>query len=310
MMKIPAGVDAVAFYGSLVRGDSDRFSDRDVLLVSDDALALKEAKNLMSKDGFSCACYSWQKLGFLATRRALFVQHLKQESRIITDRDLRLTSLLASYAPACTYSKQIDAARDLMSLTECFPKTIYGVGWALDVLTVAFRNLSILTLANEGKYLFSFSAILSELRKMGTISLDHEDQLSSLRKYKASFRRKAYHLLPPKEKLFELKKIVGQVFDTDPHSTPVSEDFFHNYCLHSNLALKSSHWYLKARLYEGAFLTLNHRPRRFEEGTSSRLQAIEEAITNPGCYSALFLNSAENLRTEILDLAERELKAA
>jgi hypothetical protein len=310
-MIIPTRIDAVALYGSQVRGDRDRFSDRDLLLVSDDPSALSEAKTLMSKNGFSSACYSWKKLRFLTNRKALFVQHLKQESQIIIDKENKLHSLLASYRPASNYFKQIEGARDLVSLTDCFPHTRYGIGWALDVLAVGFRNLSILSLANEGKYVFSFSGILSELRKMKMIDSEEAVSLLALREYKSHFRTKAYSLLPSKERVIEIKKIIGNVFDIDPHATSVSENFFYTYCLHSSLALKSSHWYLRARLYEGAFLALKQMSQGIDLDTSLRLKAIEDAVSNPGCYNALFLNSSENLRLEILDLAERfQLKAA
>src|SRR5258706_9588038 len=248
-MIIPERVDAVALYGSQVRGDRDRFSDRDLLLVSDDPSALSEAKALMSRNGFSSACYSWKKLRFLSNRKALFIQHLKQESQIIFDKEGKLHSLLASYRPASSYLKQIDGARDLVSLTKCFPHTRYGVGWALDVLAVGFRNLSILTLANERKYVFSLSGILSELGKMKMIDSEQEASLLALREYKSHFRTKAYSSLPSKEKVIEIKKIIGNVFDIDPNASSVSESFFYDYCLHSSLALKSSHWYLRARLY-------------------------------------------------------------
>src|SRR2546430_1257078 len=127
-------IDAVAYYGSLVRGDRDRFSDRDLLLVSDDEDALDAARVSLSMQGYSCACYDWGKLRLLASRKALFIQHLKQESRVIVDKGDRLKSLLNDYSPALSYSEQIGAARDLVSLTEYFPNTPYVIGWALDVL--------------------------------------------------------------------------------------------------------------------------------------------------------------------------------
>jgi hypothetical protein len=279
--------------------------------VSDDDAALMEGKLWMEENGFSCACYSWIKLEFLARRKALFIQHLKQESRILIDKGQKLRFLLSQFSPDSTYTKQIDTARELVSVTECFPNTHYGIGWALDVMAVGFRNLAILALANEGKYLFSFSGILAELKKMGMINSEEEARLRLLRKHKASFRRKAYHLLPPKEEVFELRQLVGEVFDTNPSSTLVSEEVFHNFCLRPNSAFKSSHWYLKARLYEGAFLGLNRSSRRIDSGTFQRLQAVENAIASPGCYSALFMNSADNLRHEVIDLSDQfRLKAA
>ena len=311
MKNIPEGIDSVAYYGSSVRGDYDHLSDRDVLLVSDDETVLEEARSSLSNQGYSCACYDWRKLELLASKKALFVQHLKQESRIIRDKGRRLESLLAYYFPATSYSKHIDPARNLVSLTQYFPDTPVGIGWALDVLTIGFRNLAILTLANEGKYVFAFSELVSELRRIGLIAVDDELNLLTLRKYKSSFRKKHFSSLPAKETVFELQRIIGKTFDACLEPRAVSEEFFHDYCLHSRKAVQTPQWYLKARLYEGAFLALNPSSEEVDPRTLSRFRAVENALANPSCYSSLFSNSAENLRQEVLDLAnELGLKAA
>ncbi len=303
MKFIPEGIDAVAEYGSWVRGDYDHLSDRDVLLLSDDETALEDARLTFSNRGYSSACYSWTKLEFLAAKKALFVQHLKQESRIIYDKGRRLESLLADYSPATSYSEHIDSARNLVYLTQYFPNTAVGIGWALDVLTVGFRNLAILALANEGKYVFSFSELISGLRGVNLIAVDDEPRLLNLRKYKSSFRKKQFSSLPIKETVFELQRIIGDTFDVSLEPQAVSEEFFHDYCLHSHKAVQTAQWYLKARLYEGAFLALKPSPKELDAGTLSRFRAVEDAIANPSCYSSLFSNSAENLRQEVLNLA-------
>jgi hypothetical protein len=311
MKMIPDGIDAVAYYGSSVRGDHDHFSDRDVLLVSDDEVALDEGRFLLSNQGCSCACYDWSKLNLLASKKALFIQHLKQESNIIVDKDYKLRSLLARYSPACSYSEHIDPARNLVSLTQYFPDTPQGIGWALDVLTIGFRNLAILTLANEGKYVFSFKELISELRGIGKIAKEHEHSLLSLRKYKASFRKKQFSALPSREVVLELQSIIGDSFDASMESSAISEESFHDYSLHSRKAAQTSQWYLKARLYEGAFLTLNPCAKEVDARVQFRFRAVENALSNPACYSSLFSNSAENLRHEVIELAnELGLKAA
>jgi hypothetical protein len=311
MTAIHKRVDAIAYYGSWVRGDDDGFSDRDLLLVSNDSEALREAKSSLSKFGYSCACYDWEKLELLASRKALFIQHLRQESQILTDRDDKLHSLLSSYLPAISYTDEITKARQMIALTECFPDTPKGIGWALDVLTVGFRNLAILTLANEGKYVFSFAKLVSELNKIGLVDSNHFRSLVNLRAYKSSFRRKQFSQLPPKKYVFKLQQIIGGTFDVGFESKAISEESFRDYCLHSPKAIQTDQWYLKARLYEGAYLTLDRAKQDVDGQISSRFEAIEEAISNPSCYNTLFSNSADNLRQEVLSLAkELGLRAA
>ena len=295
-------IDAIAHYGSVVRGDSDHLSDRDLLLVSNDDHALRLAKTSFTARGYSCACYNWSKLRFLASRNALFIQHLKQESTIVWDKDSMLQSVFDSYAPAPTYSKSMEGARNMVSLTKSFPDSPKGIGWALDVLAVGFRNLAILTLANEGRYVFSFSDLLSGLQEIDRLNERTKSTLLRLREYKSNYRKKDFASLPSREIVFEVQKVIGECFDVSFHSNAISEESFHQYALYANSLDDTAQWYLRARLFEGAFLTLNS-PRILDKKTLTRFRAVEEALENPACYSALFSDSAEYLRQEVIYLS-------
>ncbi|MDT4968562.1 MAG: hypothetical protein QOJ64_3299 [Acidobacteriota bacterium] len=311
MNCVPETVDAIALYGSAVRTDFDRYSDRDVLLVSDDNDALFQTKAALTEEGYSCSCYSWGKLDLLAAKKALFIQHLKQESQIVLDRDNRLLSFLAGYSPASSYSDQIQLTRSLIALTENFVDTQKGIGWALDVLAVGLRNLAILTLANEGKYIFALPGLLSELKKMGQISSEHECRLMELRRFKSHFRHKRYHLLPTREVVFGLQKIIGQSFDVAFEPMVMSREAFQYACLHSKKAREMTNWYAQARLCEGAFMTLDKSIVSRSSSMWSRLQRIEDAIENPSCYNFLFANCARDLREDLANLIDVvNLKAA
>src|ERR1700750_2145076 len=104
MNNLSEKIDAVAVYGSAVRGDFDVLSDRDLLIISDDNSALRDAKHQLAREGYSCACYNWRKLSRLSFKKALFIQHLKQEAVIISDRHARLRAILTSYEPDVDYS--------------------------------------------------------------------------------------------------------------------------------------------------------------------------------------------------------------
>ena len=155
-------IDTIVYYGSSVRGDNDRISDKDLLLISDNENALNASKIQYESKGFSCSCYGWYKITQLVEKKALFIQHLKQESIIIKDNSNRFHEILSSFQPSNDYSRDIESTKHLALLTETLVDTPSCIGWALDVLAVAFRNLSILTFANEGNYIFSYSDILYE----------------------------------------------------------------------------------------------------------------------------------------------------
>lgn len=78
--------EAEAIFGSAARGDADAISDRDILIVDDDCDVLRKRSVILKNDGFSVASYTFRKLQALAQHGALFLQHLKLEAVIISDR--------------------------------------------------------------------------------------------------------------------------------------------------------------------------------------------------------------------------------
>lgn len=308
--KLFGTIDTVALFGSSTRGDFDHISDKDLLLISNDKISLKNAKNLFEKLGYSCSCYNWNKLKYMSAQKALFIQHLKQESFIILDKSNSLGNVLRSYEPARDYSQEIDMTKSLVSLTERFPSTPIGAGWALDILAVGFRNLAILSLANEGKYIFSYENLLSTLMNRGFINAHQKYILSRLRKYKVDYRNKNFQAIPSKEKVFETQNILCEIFDIELCPETVSEESFQYYCLLSEKALEVSNWYLQTRLCEGAFMSWQPLAKPYEDRYSNRLSRVREAITNPSCYSFLFSFPSGNLRSEILNLIGLSMRKA
>lgn len=305
------GIDAIVIYGSSSRGDNDCLSDKDLLLISDDELTSDSNKILFEGFGYSCSCYTWRKIAYLSKKKALFIQHLKQESCIIYDANNRLQELLNNYSPAINYSEDIKDTCALVALTEKFPNEPYSIGWALDILAVGFRNFAILTFANEGQYIFSYKKILDEFKNRQLISPAEEYYLLSLRKYKSLFRNKQYSLLPAKDIVFVLQNIIGRLLDIDISSSLISEESFLFRNLLSHEAINPTSWYARLRLCEGAFLTMKHHNHFRDKDTEQQLNEIEKAISNPGCYHILLSNNANRLRLELLDiLTNAKLKVA
>lgn len=180
--------DAEAIYGSASRGDSDALSDRDILVVDSDVNVLRRRRQLLEQDGWSVATYTWKKLAHIAASQCLFIQHLKSESTILTDRRGRLESLLASFEPKGSYSKEIYANAELAEVTSVFPNTCRGHLWVADVLYVAMRNFGVLHLASKRQFVFGYAEILEALRIDGIISYCDVRGLLSLRELKNVYR--------------------------------------------------------------------------------------------------------------------------
>lgn len=211
-----------ALFGSCARGDADRLSDRDVLLVDDDVRVLQARAGELQAQGYSVASYTFRKLEHLATSGALFVQHLKLEASIMADSGDRLTRLLKNYRPKVQYQDELTANSELAALVEAIPPGRASELWAADVLYVTVRNFGILWLAGQGKYLFSYDSILDELQRSGVLDAGAAAALRKLRFLKTLYRtserasvgfvaakvRAALHCLP-REHFPRVIRVVG-----------------------------------------------------------------------------------------------------
>jgi hypothetical protein len=70
----------LVLYGSCARGDSDPVSDRDVLLLADNADSLIDA---LPVDGTTLVCYQWHEFEGMREYGSLFLSHLALESFVL-----------------------------------------------------------------------------------------------------------------------------------------------------------------------------------------------------------------------------------
>lgn len=177
-----------AIFGSAARRDSDLLSDRDYLIVDDDHPRRRRRRVHLERQGWSVASYTWRRLRSLIEKRALFVQHLKQEALIVRDVDERLRHDLSLFSPKPTYQRDIEEAASMIATASCRVETAVERAWALDVMAVAVRNAAILTLADHGQYLFAFNDVIRALAVVKGLRDQETDALISLRRFKALYR--------------------------------------------------------------------------------------------------------------------------
>ena len=243
-------VDAIALYGSQLRPDFDHLSDRDLLLVGNDIKGLATAKERFEMDGFSCGVYPWNRLWSMAENGALFIQHLKQESVILKDKDEKLKNLFLSFRPRVDYSVDIEQTKNIVALTEYISESHIVAGWVLDVLAVAVRNMAILRLANTGKYVFGYSELLEKLAEIGGISNENCWRLRHLRKWKQLYRNRRYELMPRFKIIQAYQKIVGDSFSIDFDSKIIGLEKMKDELV--SRSYKMVDRYCRFRLLEGA----------------------------------------------------------
>ncbi|MER8422000.1 hypothetical protein [Mesorhizobium sp. M1329] len=177
-----------AAFGSCARGDDDKLSDRDILIVDDDVSILRARAAMLKAQGLSVASYTFSKLDRLAACGALFLQHLRLESVIAVDQDDRLGSLLASFRPKEKYDEELRQNALLAELVSSVSVGRVSELWSADVLYVTVRNFGVLWLAGRGEYIFAFERILEALRDADMVSDCGLSSLRQLRFLKALYR--------------------------------------------------------------------------------------------------------------------------
>jgi len=271
---------AEAIFGSIARKDSDSISDRDILIVDQDSKKLRQRKIILEAQGWSVASYSWKRLKKLVINRLLFVQHLKSESIVLRDYESRLYSLLDIFSPKVDYKKEIHNCSGLIGLTEKIPRNSGGRGWALDILAVGFRNLAILTLANEGTYEFSFPKLVGMIAARHGLTSDDIFYLNSLRQLKSNYRNKNHFSRFSIEIICKTHEIMRRVFKVDFQVKEISIDKFSD-CLNRNY----DDPYLFARSIEGKLWCLKPKAVGFVEEFNFLVGNLKKKIVDPRSYS-------------------------
>ena len=131
---------ALALFGSVARKESDRVSDRDLLVIADHTMLRERVPNL-NNAGWACTAYTWRRLERSIKDGSLFGIHLRNEAIILRDSESRLNDLLHSCTPRpAGYQSEFREACLLISELSRVPSDREGRMWALDVLMVGFRS--------------------------------------------------------------------------------------------------------------------------------------------------------------------------
>jgi hypothetical protein len=195
---------SIAIFGSSLRSDFDKYSDKDLLIVADDYKSLDNLKKIYSKDEWSISFYTYSKLRYLSENGSLFIKHLQNESKIISDETGKLESILNCFKPKKDYKKDIIDCENYFDIIKIIPKTDLGFAWFCDSLYVGLRNYLVFKNAENGIFEFSFIKLLNELKNQGKIKQTDIEILKELRVVKRSYREDILDELPS----FDFIKIV------------------------------------------------------------------------------------------------------
>lgn len=187
---------STAIFGSSLRADFDKYSDKDLLIVAEDYKTLKKLKKTYSKNDWSISSYTYSKLEYLSKNGSLFIKHLQKESQITIDINGRLKGILDDFNPRRDYKKNIEDCINYFDILKLIPDTSMGWAWFCDSFYVGLRNYLVFKNAEREIFEFSFIKLLSNLKESGKIDDSDVEILKELRVVKRNYREEILDELP------------------------------------------------------------------------------------------------------------------
>jgi hypothetical protein len=212
---------SVCIFGSQARSTADALSDRDVLLIGSSSTSLDQAIARWTANAWNVSVFDRPAFTRMAEVRSLFIQHLKQEGRILCDADGFLASTLEQYTPKADYSaERNDALRQIAGLP-----VATGAYWSdlclADIVYVLFRNAAILHLACSREYCFQYEMLTGRMANLFALSVREQACLLALRGLKHGYRRRESDL-PAERWVAEAQEVVDRIVTRLPDLVPSS----------------------------------------------------------------------------------------
>lgn len=183
-------------YGSYIRGNSDKYSDKDILIVADKFEELNDLNSYYSNKGWSTSLYTYEKLEYLAKNGYLFVKHLINEGEIIEDENDILYNILQKFEERLDYNYEINKSSEFINYINIIPNTIESYFWLCDNIYVALRNSLIYKSALKNEFLFSYVDLIKSLLNDKEITESEYDTLLQLRVVKSCYRNNYKDIYP------------------------------------------------------------------------------------------------------------------
>lgn len=181
---------SICIIGSQARQTADDLSDRDVLFVAPASKVLDAVSANWRSKGWNVSVFDRFAFRRLAEVQSLFVQHVKQEGRIVRDDDGFLACTFDGFSPRTDYlGERNDALRHIAALPPVNGKYWHDLCLA-DVTYVFFRNAAILHLASSGRYCFGFKELVAAVASEFGFELSEQRAVLALRKLKHAYRQR------------------------------------------------------------------------------------------------------------------------
>lgn len=264
---------SVAIFGSSLRADFDKYSDRDLLIVADDYKTLEKLKKTYSKNDWSISYYTYSKLKYLSENGSLFIKHLQNESKLIIDKKDKLIKILNQFNPKLNYKKDIQDCENYFDIIKTVPKTKLGYAWFCDSLYVGLRNYLVFKNAENGIFEFSFIKLLNILKEQGKINQTDIQILRELRVVKRNYREDILDELPSSNFIKKIVPITKKIGIID--SVRIVDSFVFKDDVEQNIIRKNFSPYQRLRLVEGYYCS-----------QELNIPDLKKIISNPQFYAS------------------------
>ncbi len=263
---------SVAVFGSSLRADFDKYSDRDLLVVANDFKTLEKLKETYSKDDWSISFYTYSKLEYLSKNGSLFIKHLQKESKTIIDPNDRFKDIINHFNPKTDYKKDIKDCENYFNIIKTVPKTTLGFAWFCDCLFVGLRNYLVFKNAENGIFEFSFIKLLNGLKEQGLINQSDINLLRELRVVKRNYREEILDELPSLDFIKKVIPIVKDLGILDSVKFVESETF--QSLIEKSIIKRKFNPYQRLRLVEGYYCSQD-----------LNIPELKKIISNPQFYA-------------------------
>lgn len=289
---------SVAIFGSSLRTDFDKYSDRDLLIVADDFKTLETLKIEYSKDDWSISYYTYSKIKYLSENGSLFIKHLQNESKISIDKKDRLNKILNEFKPKNNYKKDIQDCKQYFDIIKVIPRTNLGYAWFCDSLYVGLRNYLVFQNAQNEIFEFSFIKLLNRLKEQRRINQSDLETLKELRVIKRNYREEILNELPCLSFIQKVTPILKKIGILE-NVKIVDSSKFQNF-IEKSILRKNFNPYQRLRLIEGYYCSQN-----------LNIPELKKIVSNPQFYASKMKNDdfTMNLISEIKNATQQCISA-
>lgn len=178
---------SIVEFGSSVRGGNDEHSDKDLLIVCSRS-SHRVLRRRYEVNGYSVSTLTPGQLVAMQRRGSLFVQHLKNESRILFDYQNKFQDWINNCPLVKPNISEVTACAESIIFFSSWPSDYRLDRWKADAFYCITRDFLIKNLAMRSKLAFGIEDIENALQETNIFPRFDVDSLRRFREIKSAYR--------------------------------------------------------------------------------------------------------------------------